>query len=322
MPGFAFSPSRGTLPFVVVLLAATGARAADPPTRPRDESQIRAAAKTYLEALARGDGKACASLWTPDGDIVDDLGAVLPGRDTAALSTPPSPDRPRPEVRVVDTKLRFLTDDVAVEDGTIEIGPAGDVAMKGRFSATWVRHEGAWKLAALREARAADPSGPAALGQLDWMVGDWVIERKQAQAAAPLAPDAAGQPSVELSATWNETKTYLVQEIRFSPPPGSAGPVLSIAQRIGWDPLSRSIRSWAFGSDGSHAEATWLRNGGSWIARTTSIRPDGSQMATINIYTYDGKDRCVCRSIPAHMDAEHAAPITFTLVRKPRSAPQ
>jgi hypothetical protein len=70
-------------------------------------------------------------------------------------------------VRINDTKIRFLTADVAIEDGTIEIGPAGAV-LTGRFSATWVRHDGTWKLAALREARAAEPSGPARLEQLAW----------------------------------------------------------------------------------------------------------------------------------------------------------
>ena len=321
MAGFSSTLSRGTITFAFAVLAITAARAADPPARPRDESQIRAAAKAYLDALKRGDGKACAALWTPDGDIVDDLGAVLPGRDTAAATKPPAAGQAQPDVRITDTNLRFLTDDVAIEDGTIEIGPVGGSALSGRFSATWVRHDGAWKLAALREARAAEPTGPAALGQLDWMVGDWVIERKPLAAAAPLAPDAGRQPSVELAVKWNETKTYLVQDIRFGPPAGSAGPSLSIAQRIGWDPLSQTIRSWSFGSDGSHGEATWLRNGDSWLARSTSVRPDGSQTAMINTYTYDGKDRCVCRSVPAHFDAEHAAPITFTLVRKPRSAP-
>lgn len=322
MPRPAFAPVRRLLPLVVAVAAAVGAEAADPQARPADEAQIKAAAQAYLQALERGDGKACAALWTPDGDIVDDLGAVLPGRDTAAASTPPPPGTPRPEVRISDSRIRFLTADVAIEDGTIEVTPVGAATLAGRFSATWVRHDGTWKLTALREARAAEPAGAAALGQLDWMVGEWTIERKAAAAEAPLAPDAAGQPSVELAARWNDTQTFLEQELRFGPPAGAGGPAFSISQRIGWDPLARGIHSWAFGSDGSHGEATWLRHGSSWISRSTTVRPDGSQRTAINMYTYDGKDRCVCKSIPTHMDAEHAAPISFTLVRKPRSAPQ
>jgi hypothetical protein len=150
------------------------------------------------------------------------------------------------------------------------------------------------------------------------MVGDWEIERKAA-AAAPLAAD---PPTVSLTVKWNDAKTYLVREMAMGPAAGASGPRMSISQRIGWDPLTRSVRSWAFGSDGSHAEGTWRRDGGSWIAHVTTVRPDGSQVASINIYTYDGKDRCMWRSIPAHVGAEHAQPMSVTLVRKPGSAPR
>ncbi len=298
--------------------AASAASAADPSPRAADESQIRSAAQAYLDALGRGDGKACAALWTPDGDIVDDLGAVLPGRDTVALTAPAPAGAPRPDVRISDTKIRFLTADVAIEDGTIEVGPAGS-AIAGRFTATWVRHDGSWKLAALREARAAEPAGPASLEQLDWMVGEWEIERKPPASDAPLAPDAADRPALRLSVKWNATKTFLERDLAMGPA-DTASPTMLISQRIGWEPLSRSIRSWAFGSDGSHAEGTWHRDGGSWIAHVTTVRPDGSQTGAINIYTYDGKDRCIWRSIPTHVGADHTQPMSATLVRKSGSA--
>ncbi|MFM9057870.1 MAG: SgcJ/EcaC family oxidoreductase [Planctomycetaceae bacterium] len=317
MLGFIVPPSR-LAPLASVLLLAAAAGAADPAPRQGDEAQIRAAAQAYLDALGRGDGKACAALWTPDGDIVDDLGAVLPGRDTAAAATPAPAGTARPEVRISDTKVRFLTADVAMEDGTIEIGPAG-AAVSGRFTATWVRHDGAWKLTALREARAAEPAGPASLGQLAWMVGDWEIERKAPAANAPLAPGASERPTMRLTVKWNDTKTFLERDLSVGPPAGASGPTMTISQRIGWEPLSRSIRSWAFGSDGSHAEGTWHRDGGSWIAHVTTVRPDGSQLGSINIYTYDGKDRCVWRSIPTHVGADHTQPMSATLVRTPGS---
>lgn len=318
MPGFSIPSPRGALLAAVAVFAAAAA-AADPTPRQADEAQIRAAADSYLAALERGDGTACAALWTPDGDIVDDLGAVLPGRDTVAAAAPATAGAPRPEVRISDTKIRFLTADVALEDGTIEIGPAG-AALTGRFSATWVRHDGDWKLAALREARAAAPSGPASLEQLAWMVGDWEIERKAPTADAPLASDAADRPALRLAVKWNDTKTFLERDLAIGPAAGAGGPTMTISQRIGWEPLSRSIRSWAFGSDGSHAEGTWHRDGGSWIAHVTTVRPDGSQVGSINIYTYDGKDRCVWRSIPTHVNADHTQPMSATLVRKPGSA--
>jgi hypothetical protein len=83
--------------------------------------------------------------------------------------------------------------------------------------------------------------------------------------------------------------------------------------------VTKRLRGWAFGSDGSHGEATLSQNGGSWIAETRSVSPDGSLVSALNVYTYDGKDRCVWRSIPTHAGSDHAQPMSAALVRKPGS---
>ena len=42
---------------------------------------------------------------------------------------------------------------------------------------------------------------------------------------------------------------------------GKDGFQLSGTEVIGWDPTSRSIRSWVFDSDGSFGQAVWTRRG-------------------------------------------------------------
>jgi len=295
----------------------TGSLSAAPAAGPEaDAAAIRAAAKVYMEALQRGEAKTLADLWTADGDIIDDAGQVLPGRKTVAATTAGEPVGPRPEFRITETNLRFVTADVAIEDGQVEVTlPGGGTPLEGRFSATWVREAGHWKLAALREARAPEPSGTDALRELDWMVGEW----KAIDETAHGADGADAKPAAELtmSVRWNDAHTYLLREMRIRPPAagGENGSGLEISQRIGWDPLARQIRSWAFGSDGSHSEATWLRDGGSWVARTASVRPDGSQTSAINVYTFDGQDRCTMRSFHTHVGGEHMPPVALTLVR-------
>ncbi len=290
--------------------------AAEPAGREVDAAAIRAAAKMYVDALQRGEAKTLIDLWTTDGDIIDDAGQVLRGRETVAATTAGEPAGPRPEFRITETNLRFVTADVAIEDGQVEVTlPGGGTPLEGRFSATWVREAGTWKLAALREARDPEPSGPETLRQLDWMVGEW----KAIDETAHGAEAADAKPAVELtmSVRWNDAHTFLVREMRIRP--AHAGPEkrsgLEISQRIGWDPLARRIRSWAFGSDGSHSEATWLRDGGSWVARTASVQPDGSQTSAINVYTFDGTDRCTMRSLHTHVGGEHMPPVALTLVR-------
>lgn len=298
---------------VAILLAATAGFARGQSSE--DEKAIRDAGIAYQEALSRGDGKALAALWTADGDIVDDHGMITKGRETVALTTPPAPGAPRPEFRVHDTSLRFLTPDVALEDGMIDvIVPGSATPQAGRFSATWVRQGGAWKLAGLREARLPAATGAAQLADLDWMVGDWNVVDN-----APADAKAAARPTIEVSVRWNAGRTFLLRDMKITPPAGASEPStpLHVTQRIGWDPLSRQIRSWVFSADGGHGEAFWSRDGNSWLARTSAVLPDGSQTSSLNVYTYDGKDRCMWQSFHTHTGGEHLPPVNMTMIRKP-----
>jgi uncharacterized protein (TIGR02246 family) len=317
-----------TFLFLLLVTASGGPAAAANPAldRSQDAESIRAASRSYVEALEKQDGAALARLWTPDGDIVDDLGRTMPGRDTVAVIEPTAtaPDGPpiaKPAMRVTETRLRFLSPDVAIEDGSVEVADAGGRGpLRGRYSATWVRHDGAWKLSALRESKIDAVAGMESLADLDWMVGDWeVIDDPDWQQPADTAP-AQRRPSIEMRVKWNANRTFLLRDMRITPADADAeADAIHVSQRIGWDPLSRSIHSWVFGSDGSHGEAEWSRDDGSWVARTTAVHPDGRQTSSINIYTFDGKDRCTWRSLPTHVGGEHEPQVTLTMIRKTTS---
>jgi len=291
------------------VLPTLAAADAAPSPRAADEAAIRAATKAYLAALDQGDTEKLAALWTPDGDIVDAMGNRMVGRDAVSVEKAPAGDSGRPQFEIHETSLRFLSDEVAIEDGTVEVTPDAGQPLTGRFSATWVKHEGTWKLAALREARGGEVSGVEALADLEWMVGDWVVVEDSA------GPGAEGRPVIEVSTRWNPSKTFLNRVMTITHSPDA--PPLTITQRIGWDPLTETIRSWVFGSDGSHGEATWTRDGRSWVAQARAVMINGSQSTSLNIYTYDGKDRCAWRSLPTHVGSEHVPPVNMTMIRKP-----
>ena len=284
-----------------------------------DEQAVRAAGVAYQQALASGDGKALAALWTADGDIVDEQGNVSKGRDSVSLTTKAAEGAGRTECKIHETGLRFLAPDVAIEDGTVEVlQPGSSMPLTGRFSATWVRQGGSWKLGSLREARTSGDSNAAQLADLDWMVGDWTVVDN---AAGGREAANAARPTIDVSVRWNATRTYLLRDVKITPPPpqDSAEPLPAqhATQRIGWDPLSRQIRSWVFSADGGHGEAFWSRDGNSWLARSTSVLPDGSQTSSLNVYSYDGKDRCAWQSFHTHAGGEHLAPVNMTMIRKP-----
>ena len=127
----------------------------------QDRASIEAATKAYQEALAKGDGEALAAFWTDDGDIIDADGNVLNGREAVVAAVPPDEGELRPTMNINESRLRFLSPAVALEDGTVEVlFPGAAAPMTGRFSAVWVKQEDRWLLSALREDALGEPSGP------------------------------------------------------------------------------------------------------------------------------------------------------------------
>jgi uncharacterized protein (TIGR02246 family) len=260
---------------VVVAAVAAGARAArceESTARPQDERAIRAAAGEYIAALARGDAKRLAELWTRDGDFVDEQGRSHPAGELIAEAAQSAGQGERPRVKLLDSRIRFLTPDVALEDGTSEVAqPQAKSTARGRFAAIWVRQEGRWRLASLREARVEVAAAPAVLADLAWMIGEWSAR--------------TGETLLEVTTRWNATETFLLRDLKVT----RGGQVaFQASQRIGWDPISHRIRSWIFDSDGGYGEATWTRDGASWVVQASGVLPDGKQTSATSILTYDG----------------------------------
>ena len=117
-----------------ILLGAAYVRAADKP----EESPIRAAAKSFVEAFDRGDAKAVAAHWTENGSLVDDQGRVFKGRkaieeEYAAFFKA----IPGVKMKVAIQSIEFPTPVTAVEDGTATVStfsgrPAGCRPVHGR----------------------------------------------------------------------------------------------------------------------------------------------------------------------------------------------
>lgn len=152
----------------------------------------------------------------------------------------------------------------------------------------------------------------ALLEQLDWMVGDWVLVPDDEAATKQLG-------AMTMSVRWDHGHRFLIREATLTPPAESGEPEVVLHQRIGWDPLVGRIRSWSFSTDGSRAEATWFPDRGSWIVRGTAVLPDGTQASSLNIYTFDGKDRFTWRIVRPPLDAADDPPARATWVRTPRS---
>ena len=145
---------------------------------PGDAQQKAALMKTaqaFVEAFQKGDAKAVAAFWTPDGDYVDPTGRRLQGRKAIeeAFATFFAENKGL-QLRIEVGPVRFLTPDLAIEDGTTAvIPPDGAPPSRARYTNVQVQNNGQWSLASVREA-AVDTLSPnhERLRGLEWALGD------------------------------------------------------------------------------------------------------------------------------------------------------
>ena len=151
-------------------LAATRLASGQAAANSRDEtSAVRAAGKAYVEAASRGDVEAMRKMWTPDGDYVDATGLTTKAQELLRdrPSTPPSSAKPS-DAAAPTSSLRFVTADVAIEDGVANAGEPGSEAAS-RYTAVWVKRDGRWMLSSVREAVASSPTASDHLHPLEWL---------------------------------------------------------------------------------------------------------------------------------------------------------
>jgi uncharacterized protein (TIGR02246 family) len=249
------------LPALAFALAAPPAPAGQPTGDPKDRDAIAKNAEAFTEAFLRGDAKAVADLWTPDGDYTTQTGRRLKGREAIekALRAFFSENKGL-KVRIESDSLRFVTPEVAVEDGTtFVLPPDGSPPSRARYTIVHVKKDGQWFLSSVRDAPFAPPGNHERLRGLEWAVGDWSAESDKGDAR-------------HLSVSWTDNQNFLIGSFAATVKGVSVG---RATHWIGWDPQAKRIRSWIFDAAGGFGEGSWTRDGDGWVIKTRSVLQDG-----------------------------------------------
>jgi hypothetical protein len=166
--------------------------------------------------------------------------------------------------------VRFLTPEVAVEDGTTEVlHPDGAPPSRARYTTVHVKKDGQWLLGSVRDAPYSPPSNYEHLKELEWAIGDWADEAEKGEVA-------------RASFAWAENQNFIVSSFTTTFKSISIG---GGTQWIGWDPAAKTIRSWTFDADGSFGEATWTRDGDKLVIKASAVLRDGKKMTATNVVT-------------------------------------
>jgi len=237
------------------------------PAQSADEKAIRAVDDVFISNYNQGDSKALTALFTEDAEVVEADGDRYQGRGLVEQSfTDTFAASKGVKIALEIEAIRFLSPDVAKEEGRTLITPATGAPLSRLYTVLFVRREGRWLISSVREEPDPLVRPHDRLKDLDWMVGDWI--------------DEGADSVVRLHCQWSEDENFLFRTFTVK---RQGKPVLTVTQRIGWDPVARQVRSWEFDSEGGFGEGKWSRDGERWVVKSTGVRPEGATASATNV---------------------------------------
>jgi uncharacterized protein (TIGR02246 family) len=269
----------------------------------RDESVIRANVEAFVKAFNAGDARAIGNLFVPEAQMVDEEGNTTQGREAIEkVFVGILAEKPQPQMAVEIESIRFIGSALAVESGVTKVTRApAQAADVDRYTAVHIRSkDGRWLMGFVRDTPGTEMTNYERLKPLEWLVGEWIDE---------------GRESVVLSSyKWGVNKNYILGEIKVRMRGRDA---MDISQRIGWDPLTKRIKSWQFDTEGGHGESVWTPGGDHWVVKVTGVRRDGMPSSATNILTPTSKHSYTWRSTDHVVGTEMVPPTEVKIVRKP-----
>lgn len=271
--------------------------------RAGDERAIRSVVAAFVEAVGRGDAKAVAGLFTESGEAIATDGRAIRGRKALeAHYASRFAASPGEKLEAIVELVAYLAPGLARQDGRSKLIPAGGGAGSAtRYTTTFVKLEGRWLVASLRELDDQGVGHHEQLEELAWLVGDWVEE--------------SGGGVVTTAIAWSEDGNYLLRSFEIQ----VGGSIhLKGTQRIGWDPLTRQVISWIFDSRGGYEVGHWTRNGDQWVIKSTGVHPDGLTTSATQTLGRIKKDRLHWGSTARTLGGEALGDIQeVVMVRRP-----
>lgn len=257
---------------------------ADEQAHAADAAAIKASGQSFVRAFLAGDAKVLAGHWTANGEYIADDGTSIRGRAAIEkayaklFGKKAAPTKAEMEV----TSMRFPSRDTAIEEGYFKVQRDKDTPVSSKYSVLYVREEGKWLMALVREWR----DEGASLRDLEWLIGTWVAKRDNTE--------------VRTAYEWWGHKRFIRVNITLK----QGDHVITGFQMITRDDSSGQIRSWAFDTDGNFGEATWTREGKKWMQDSAGVLENGGILSATNILTRLDDDTFTFQSVQRTVGGE------------------
>jgi uncharacterized protein (TIGR02246 family) len=292
---------------LAVGLAGTWVIAQSRPAQASEEQTIRKAAEAYAEAFNKGDLSGVLAVWAESADYVDEAGKTIEGRQAlTAMYKKAFKENKGLKVRIVTTTIRFLKTDVASQDGSALLTHAGGETEVSPFTAIWIKKDGQWLVAHLRElpsevGRVGEEANTR-LNELGWLVGDWTHDDKDKKTT--------------LAGHWMKGHKFLVLDYSVN---AKGDEILALTQIIGWDPTSEKLHSWVFDSRGGFGEGSWSRRDRTWTVAVAGVVADGRQGTGTNQWTHVDDNTFIFQSLDREIDGQPFPEVKITYTRTGKS---
>jgi uncharacterized protein (TIGR02246 family) len=262
-----------TILIATACLAVTQAtRAAHSDGNEDDKAALRKNGEAFAVAFHNGDARGVAAFWAPDGDYTDLAGRHLKGRENIEKAFERLfAEQKGLNVSIDSQSLRFVTPDVAIEDGVSEVFSAdGTPPSKARYTIVHVKKDGQWQLSSVRESPYAPPSNHSRLRPLEWALGEWASEGEN------------GKPVERLSCSLTDDDNFMVTTFLTTVRDTTVG---KATQWIGWDPVAKHLRSWLFDATGGFGDGAITRDGQDWVIKTNTVMRNGKKATATYVLT-------------------------------------
>ena len=262
--------------------------------READEAALKQRTAAFVEAVKSGDAKKVAGFWTDEGEYAGGDGVTIRGMaELEEAYRGHFKEAGNPKVSHEIDSIRFLSRDTAVVEGSFESTYAKQKEPKSAsFSILYVREDGSWRIAVLREW-----SRQTTLRDLGWLIGEWSAKTEDGQ--------------VNTAYRWSNDKSVITMEFSVK----AEEDTTSGHQVIARDPATGAIRSWVF-QGGGIGEGDWSREGKRWVISSRGLSAEGEEMTATNIFTPKGQDSFTYESINRTLDGEELPDIGPITVKR------
>jgi uncharacterized protein (TIGR02246 family) len=289
---------------LVGLCLAGSASAQNANSAPEDEAAIRKDIDAYAASYAKGDIDAVGLHWSPDAEYISDEGKITKGRNAIVeLFKKGRVARKGYGFKAAIQNVRLIKPDVALADGTTTLTAPDGSSESTRFVAVAVKSDGAWRLSRVQDlassTEAEEASPRARLKPLEWLVGEWQDEGKDAH--------------IQMTCRWAPGNSALIQEYKIHRP---GAETIEISQRIAWDPVNGRFRSWIFDSRGGFSDGAWERKGNLWDVVVVGVLPDGHKASARQVWSFVDNDHFKWQALDREVDGRPLADTSATFRRE------